>query len=431
MYLKSTLDNGIRIVSKYIPHVRSLSMGVLMDTGIMDEPESKNGLAHLTEHLLFRGTSNRNSMQIARFMDEAGGQMGGFVTRDYSCYTATVLDDYRTFAIELLGDILLNSLFDSEDIEREKRTIIREIENAQDLPDQRADGRLKSHAWAGHYLGKSINGTPGAVNRMTRNDVTRFVDTNYLPDRTVIAAAGNVDHEDFVSQVQDSFWKMNGKSVLRKRSAPHFHAGVTVEHVAVSQVYFSIGIRTYAYAHPQRYDVHVLNKIIGGGISSRLFRRIREERGLVYDIRSEYQAYHDDGLIVIEASTSPEYAMDVMVLVLMEIFNTFSNEDPIDDDELWKAKMQIRGQHLISAESSNTQMSRLATQELYFGRHISSKNILAAIDDVSRSSVTTLSQEILLPAFKNAAVAVVGPNVPEFYSKERIEELWSGINYKD
>jgi predicted Zn-dependent peptidase len=423
MYQKSTLENGIRVVTKSMPNVRSIAMGVLVDSGILDEPGEKNGLAHLTEHLMFGGTSNRDSRQIARFMDEAGGQVGGFITRDYTCYSATVLDDYRTFAVDLLGDILLNSLYSESNLEREKNTITREIESGLDLPDQRCDALLKSHIWSGHYLGKSINGSPQSVMDLNREDVIYFVHSYYMPDRIIIAAAGNIDHNDYRSQVQDAFWRMMGQSRPRQRVKPSFYPGVSVEHIPVSQAYFSIGLRSFPYAHPQRYAVHVLNKILGGGISSRLFRRIREERGLVYDIRTEYQAYHDDGLLVVEGSTSPELLMQVLFLTLGEIWKTINGEDPIDDDELWKAKMQIRGQHLISAECSNTQMSRLATQELYFGNHIPSDQILRAIDQVELNTLAHLTQNTFLDAFGNAAVAVIGPQSPEKYSAPMIEEL--------
>jgi predicted Zn-dependent peptidase len=427
MYRKSTLENGIRVVTKSMANVRSIAMGVLVDSGIMDESREKNGLAHLTEHLMFGGTSNRDSRQIARFMDEAGGQMGGFITRDYTCYTATVLDDYRTFAVELLGDILLNSIYSESNIEREKNTITREIESGLDLPDQRCDALLKSHIWRGHYLGKSINGSPQSVMDLTREDVIYFVHSHYMPDRLIIAAAGNIDHNDYTSQVQDAFWRMMGQSTPRQRARPPFYPGVAIKHIPVSQAYFSIGLRSLPYAHPQRYAVHVLNKILGGGISSRLFRRIREERGLVYDIRTEYQAYHDDGLLVVEGSTSPELLMQVLFLTLSEIWKTINEEDPIDDDELWKAKMQIRGQHLISAECSNTQMSRLATQELYFGNHISSDRIIGAIDQVELNTLASLTQNTFLDAFGKTAVAVIGPEAPEKYSASMIEELLGSI----
>jgi predicted Zn-dependent peptidase len=423
MYNKSTLENGIRVVTKSMPTVRSIAIAVLVDTGICDEPDEKKGLAHLVEHLMFRGTSNRNSIQIARFMDEAGGQMGGFTTRDYTCFTAIVLDDYRTFAIDLLGDIFLNSLFLDKDVEREKRTILQEIERAADTPDLRIDQNLKSFIWKGHYLGKSITGSPEKISNLTRKDVIDFFSANYLADRLIIVAAGNVEHQDFAAQVQDAFWRMSGKSTSRQIRMPHFTPGVTLEHLSVSQVYFCIGIRAFAYSDPNRYNVHSANKILGGGISSRLFRRIREELGLVYNISSEYHAYKDDGLLVIEAGTSPEYLQQVLKLTLTEINNMFSGQEPIDEDELWKAKMQIRGQHLISSESSSTQMSRLATQELYFANHISSEKILEAIDNVTIQSMEQVF-ELLRPKLNNTAIAVVGPNSPNDYNQSTIHSIW-------
>jgi predicted Zn-dependent peptidase len=423
MYQKSTLDNGIRVVTKSMPTSRSIAIGVLVDSGVMDEPAGKNGLAHLAEHLMFSGTGSRDALQIARFMDEAGGQVGGFISRDYTCYTATVLDDYRTFAIDLLGDVILNSLYAEDQIDKEKKTIAREIESGMDLPDQRCDELLKSHIWRGHYLGKLISGTPQIVQQLTREDLIYFVHSQYMPDRIIIAAAGNLDHLDYVAQVRDAFWRMIGQSLPRKHQAPQFNPGVVYDPLPVSQVYFSIGLRSLPYTHPQRYPVHILNKILGGGISSRLFRRIREERGLVYDIRTEYQAYHDDGLIVVEGSTSPELLMQVLTLTFVELWKTFTGEDPIDIDELWKAKKQIRGQHLISSECTSTQMSRLATQELYFKEHFSSDQILNAIDQVELETLTELSQGTFVDSIQNAALALVGPPSPSHYSASEIENL--------
>lgn len=423
-YRKSLLDNGVRVVTLSMPNVRSIAMSVMIETGIMDEAQGQSGLAHMVEHMMFRGTRNRDALQIARFMDEAGGQVGGFITRDYTCYTATVLDDYRTFALELLGDVLLNSLFLPEDIEREKRTIVREIESGWDIPDQRVDGLLKSFVWKDHHLGKTINGSISDVQQLTQDDVKAFVNANYRPDRTIITAAGNVSHDDFVSQVQDAFWRMDGQSRLRRHTKPRFHSGIVLETVPVSQVYFTIGVRAHPYAHPQRYNLHIINKILGGGISSRLFRRIREERGLVYDIRSEYQSYRDDGMLVIEASTSPELFLQVLELTIREIHRTLSGEDPIDEEELWKAKMQIKGQHLLAAESSNTQMSRLATQELYFGEHISSEQIVAAIDAVEAGSLSRSAAGLIAARSDHSSLAVVGPHSPDDYNSAMIGKVW-------
>ncbi len=423
MYCKTTLENGIRVITETMPEVRSVAIGILIDAGPRNETLAQSGLAHLTEHLMFQGTGSRNAMQIARLMDVFGGQMGGFTTRDYTCYVATVLDDYRTYALDLLGDILLNSTFPTDSLEREQEAILREINAGYDAPDDRVHTLLKSFAWPDHPLGRPITGQPQTVKALTREDVIYFVHEHYLPNRIIIAAAGHVDHQDFTAQVRDAFWRMLGQNEPAAIAQPTYQAGVTIEHAPVSQSYFSLGIPAYPYTHPNRYNLHILNNVLGGGISSRLFRRIREERGLVYDIGSEYHAYRNGGMLVIEGSTAPEYLIPVLGLTLVELWQLITGDDPVDDEELWKTKMHIRGQHLIDAENSNTRMSRLATQELYFGRHIPAAEILAKIEAVDNQKLQHLANDFLLDALQQVTIAVVGPEAPEHYSVSAIEEL--------
>ena len=423
MYNKTILENGIRIVTEKTPGHRSISMGILIDAGLFDEAPEQSGLAHLVEHALFCGTSSRSAAQIARLMDEAGGHLGAFTARDFTCYAATVLDDYFTYALDLLGDILLNSIFPPESLEREKTAILREIETAGDMPSERVNDLLKSFAWSDHPLGRSIAGRPDTIGLMTREDVIYYVHENYTPDRIIVAAAGNVDHEDFVAQVRDAFWRMMGKNFPVAKAPPVFHPGVVLENMPVSQVYFSLGIRAYPYADPARYGMHVLNNILGGGISSRLFRRVRENRGLVYHISSEYHAYRDDGVLVVEGCAAPNNFLQVFELVLDEIWKLISAKEPIDEEELWKAKMHIRGQHLISGENTNTCMNRLASQELYFGRHIPNEDILAQIDEVQFQNLQFLTDDILYEGFNQIAVAVVGPEDPDRYQFSSIQNL--------
>jgi predicted Zn-dependent peptidase len=204
---------------------------------------------------------------------------------------------------------------------------------------------------------------------------------------------------------------------------PPYRSGVIIEHMPVSQTYFSMGIRVHPYTHPYRYRLHVLNNILGGGISSRLFRRIREERGLVYEIDSEYHAYRDDGILVVEGSTSPEYLMQVLALTLIEFWKLISGDDPPDEEELWKAKMHIRGQLMISAENTNTRMSRLATQELYFGQHILAEEILKEIEAVNAANLQALANESLTDALRRVTIAVAGPAAANDYSVSLIENL--------
>jgi len=429
MYLKSTLENGIRVLTETMSGHRSISMGILIDASPADEAPEQSGLAHLVEHAVFCGTGSRNATQIARLMDEAGGHLGAFTARDFTCYSATVLDDYFTYALDLLGDILLNSIFPPESLEREKTAILREIESAGDMPSERAHDLLKGFAWSDHPLGRSIAGRPDTIKSMTREDVIYYVHEHYSPDRIIVAAAGNIDHEDFVAQVRDSFWRMMGNSLPAAKAPPVFHSGVVLENMPVSQVYFSLGIRACPYADPGRYGMHVLNNILGGGTSSRLFRRVRESQGLVYHISSEYHAYRDDGMLVVEGCAAPDNILQVLELVFDELWKLMTAKEPVDEEELWKAKMHIRGQHLISGENTNTRMNRLASQEFYFGRHIPDDDILAQIDEIKPQKLQCLTDEVLQDAFSQTAVAVVGPEAPAHYQLSSVQRLFDDHQY--
>jgi predicted Zn-dependent peptidase len=428
MVRKTTLENGIRVVTETVAGMRSVAIGILVEASPRHEEAGKNGLAHLTEHLMFQGTSSRDAEKIARLMDYGGGSIGAFTARDYTCYFATVLDDFRTYALDLLGDVLLNSIFPPENLETGKRAILREMAMSHDIPFDRSHNLLKSYAWRGHALGYPIAGTPSSVESLTREDVIYFIHKFYMPDRFIITAAGNVEHDDFVAQVRDAFWRMLGRSTPSAVDPPTYRSGVIMEQMPVSQAYFSIGLQAPSYTHADRYALHILNTILGGGSSSRLFRRIRGEHGWVYDIASEYHAYCDAGMLVIEGSTAPEYLLQVLSLVRHELHNLITGEEPIDDEELLEAKQKIRGQHLITSENTNTRMSRLATQELYFGRHIPSGEILSKVNGVDSQSLHRLASENLVDALEQITVAVVGPDEPKHYDASQIEERLADIH---
>ncbi len=422
MYRKTTLENGIRVITETMTGVRSVAIGIIIEAGPSDDPCDRSGLAHMVEHLIFQGTGSRDSMQIANLMDVGGGHMGGFTTRDYTCYFSTVLDDYYPYALDLLGDILLNSIFPEDDLEREKTAVLREIDAVNDAPDGYAHNLLKRSAWPNHPLGQSITGEPHTVQAITREDVIYFMHQNYTPDRIIVAAAGHIDHDDFTAQVRDALWRMLGENEPRETEAPVWETAVSLNHMPVSQTYFSIGIPAYDYTHPDRYSLHILNNLLGGGISSRLFQRIREQRGLVYNISSEYHAYKDAGMLIIEGATTPEYLLPVLGLTMVELGTLFSGADPVDPEELWRSQMQIRGQHLMAGEDTNTRMSRLATQELYFGHHIPADEIMRQIE---AADCQTLQQtgETMLAGLSKATTAVVGPEAPQQYTKLAIEAL--------
>jgi predicted Zn-dependent peptidase len=424
LYKRTTLENGIRVATQHMPSVRSVALGIVVEAGPRAESAGQAGLAHLTEHLLFQGTSNRDAGEIARMMDLAGGQLGGFTTRDYTCYCATVLDEHGPYALDLLGDILLNSTFPVERVEREKEAILREISARRDAPDERAHDLLKGFAWSGHALGRPVAGWPHTVRGLSREDVIYFCHENYVPDRMIIAAAGNVHHEDFVAQVRDAFWRLLGDGPPAGHDAgPTLQSGVVFEPMPVSQTYFCLGIPAPAYTHADRYALHVLTNLLGGGCSSRLFRQLREERGLVYEIDAEYHAYRDAGMLFCEGSTAVENTLPVLRIVLTALWRLAIGLDPIDEEELWRAKTKLRRQHLLAAESTSTLVSRLATQELYFGRHLPAEEVLAQIEAVDADLLQRLAGEYLLEALPRAALAVTGPEAADHANAEALEEL--------
>lgn len=419
----SRLENGIRIVTEHLPCSRSVSLGVLVDAGPQDDPVGLNGLAHLSEHALFQGTSGRSAFEIARLMDVAGGAMGAFTARDYTCFYANVLDEYLTYATELFGDMLLNSVFPDENIEREKQAVLREVGLSQDSPTERVHQQLKRLIWPTHALGSAVQGDADAIERMTSHDVQTFVRRNYTPDRIIIAAAGNVEHDALVEQIRDGFWRLEGVHPSRRPLRCRFRSGVAIDESPVSQAYFTIGLEAPAYCSTDRYRLFLLNSVLGSGLSSRLYRKLREERGLVYGISSELHAYRDAGVLVIEGSTAPEHLTSVLALTIMELQQLATFETAIDEEELWTAKMQVRSQHLLSAENAHTRMSRLATQELYFGRQLPEAEILGKIEQITAEDLWQTCRLRLLPAVGQLALSVVGPEASEWYSQEMLEDL--------
>lgn len=427
VYRRSQLENGIRIVTEHLPCSKSVSLGVLVNAGPQDDPPQKSGLAHLAEHCLFQGTSGRDALEIARLMDVAGGQMGAFTTRDYTCFFANVLAEYLPYATDLFSDMLLNSVFPPENVEREKQAILREIDLQRDTPAERVHHQLKRMIWPDHALGSVVQGNADAVRRITADEIRTFVRDHYTPDRLIVAAAGNVDHESLVEQIRDGFWRLTGATGTRPTNRCQFHAGIACDRAPVSQAYFAIGIEAPIYTSAERYEMFLLNSVLGGGLSSRLYRKLREQRGLVYDISSELHAYRDAGVWVIQGSTAPEHLQTVIALTTLELQHLATFERPIDEEELWTAKMQVRGQHLLAAEEPFTRMSRLATQELYFGRHLPEDEILSSTAAVTVDDLRATSHRQLRPALRRLGLSTVGPEASASYSPEALKELLNDL----
>ena len=420
MFQSSQTANGIRVVSEDIPGVRSASISILVAASPQDEPSDKSGLAHFTEHAFFQGTSDRDSSEISRMIDESGGQMGAFTGRDYTLFYANVMDDYTPIAVDLLGDILLNSTFPEDHLEREREAILHEIEMSRDDPMDYAHDTLRRSVWKNHPLGRSIAGTSESVGELTREDIIYFTGNNYSADRIIIAGAGAIDHDNFVSHVQDAFWKMQETSLPRAQASCEYSPEVIVHSGSTNQSYFTIAFPAPEYAGNDRYTTHILSGILGGGLSSRLFRKLREESGLVYYVSASYSAYRDAGLFIIEGVTSPDSFTDVLELILKEVNDISKNG--VTEEELWKAKLQMRGQHLLASDSVHTRMSRLATQAFYFSEMLEEIEILEGIDNVSCRRVQEVAIENF--ALSDCSLTVVGPESTPYSSTTLLDILW-------
>lgn len=406
------LENGIRVVTDEIRGVSQVAIGVLVECGSRHEAPDERGLAHLCEHMLFQGTSLRDSMQIARHIDYAGGHVGGFTTRDYTCYHASVLGDYCYHALDLLGDMLLNFTLPQDNVDREKQSILSEIREQRDVPPQFLDAYVKRQAWAGHNLAFPTTGAEESVQDFTREDIIYFLHRNYTPDRIIVAAAGDLNHDDFVSQVHDAFWRFLGAGGPRESSPVNFEPGFSVLELPCAQSYFHIGFPAPPYEAVNRYAMHLLSWILGGGLSSRLFRGLREEKGWVYQVGTDYQAYRGAGMLSLEGSTSPDLLLDVIPAALKCVSDITGWKKPITAEELDRAKTAIRAQFLIASEDVHTRMCRAATQQLYFGHTIPVEEITAGISEVTLADMRTLVRWMGQEALPRAYAAIGGPAPP-------------------
>lgn len=405
----SELENGIRVVTEAIPGSRSVAVGIMIGTGPRDEKDRQAGLAHLVEHVLFHGTSTRSSGDISRIIDTMGGRVSAFTGRDYTCFSGFVMDDHRTYILDLFSDMLLNSIFPEEKLITEKQVIINEQQVAADQPGEQALTTLKSVMWPDHPLGCKIEGSPESIAPLGREDVIYHLHTCYLPDRMIIAFAGNLEHEDIVAQVRDCFWRLTGRSVRQIPAEAPFHSGFVRQSYNGNQAYFAVGVKAPPYSWPDRYAIHLLNTALGGGMSSRLYRSLREERGLVYDVHSEYHAYLDGGALVISGSCRPDSVFTVVDEVLDISRSLLTAAVPLDEEELWQVKLYNIGQYHIDSEDPFVRMSRLLTQTFYFGRVVAPEEIISGLETATTASLAAIGGEYFQNWSEKVAACVVGP----------------------
>ena len=405
---RQALPNGLVLVAEHMPHMRSVAMGIWVRAGSRGEPSELNGIAHFIEHMVFKGTSRRSAEQIAREMDSVGGLLDAFTSKEMVSFNAKVLDENLPIAFDVLSDLVLGPVFADEDIGKEKQVILEEIRMEDDNPESLAHEMLTQSFWRGHPLGAPILGTRATVRRFTRASVVNCFQRWYTPANTVITAAGNVHLESLMKLVAKSFAGLKSKprTSPNNRTAPHTHARlITRNKPALEQAHITLAVPSYPLAHPRRYAASVLNNILGGSMSSRLFQNIRERQGLAYAVFSELNPYSDAGMLSVYAGTSRSTTERVLRSIAGE-FQRLKKE-LVAPEELRRAKDQLKGSLVLSLESPGARMSNLARQEMYFGRFFSVEELHASIEAVTAEDVQQTALEFFEP--RKIAATVVGP----------------------
>lgn len=399
MFTKTVLDNGIRILSEEMPNTRSVSLGIWVENGSRHEPRHQNGISHFIEHLLFKGTEQRSAARIAEEIDAVGGVLNAFTAKEYTCYYAKVLDDDLPLAIDLLTDIFLRSVFDREEIERERSVILQEISQAEDTPDDYVHDLFNLDFFRDHPLGRPICGEAATVLNLHREDFLRFVQDRYLPGQVIVAAAGHLGHGDLVKEIEGRLETIgNAEGRLQKaesgiEDSPKVQSGIFLHSKSLEQVHLCLGVAGIHQSHPMRYAAYILNTILGGGMSSRLFQEIREKRGRAYSVYSFLSSYKDVGYLGIYAGTSLKWVEEVVDLILREMGRLVAGE--IREEELERTKSQLIGNMILGLETSDSWMGHIAKNEIYFGKPISLEDISQGVRSVSRADIVELAGAIL------------------------------------
>ena len=401
----TVLANGVRVITEAMHHVRSVSVGVWISSGSRRETLEQNGLSHFIEHMLFKGTTSRSAEDIARSVDSIGGNLDAFTAKELVCFNTKVLDQHLSQAFDVLADLVLHPMFREEDIEKEKGVILEEIKMEEDSPDYLVHEIFSSNFWQGHSLGKPILGTPQSVKRFDRGMIQSYYESTYSPLNLLVTAAGNLTHEGLVALVRRHFESLPQRQPQAAETVPNTHARIALRNKkALEQVHLCLGVPSYPLPHPERFACYVLNTLLGGGMSSRLFQNIRERQGLAYAVFSELSPYRDTGCLSIYAGTSVESARKVVESITKEFRQL--KEEMVTDEELRRAKDHLKGSLMLSLESTSSRMSNLARQEMYFGHFFSLDALLESIEAVTADDVQRIARTFF--DTKQIALTVLG-----------------------
>jgi predicted Zn-dependent peptidase len=401
---KYTCQNGVRIVLEQIPTVRSVAIGLWIKTGSIDETPENNGISHFLEHMFFKGTATRSARDIAESFDSIGGQVNAFTSKEYTCYYAKVLDTHASFALEVLSDMFFNSTFEDEELQKEKNVVFEEIKMYEDTPDDIVHDLLSKAVYENHPLGYPILGTEETLSTFTSDTLKQYVHDMYTPEKLVISIAGNVN-ETFIKEAEKLFGSFTRGVRKQRVEKPHFHTNARSRKKETEQAHLCLGFEGLPIGHEDIYSLIVLNNILGGSMSSRLFQEVREQRGLAYSIYSYHSSYQDSGMVTIYGGTGANQ-LDLLFETIQHTLDALK-KDGITSKELKNSKEQLKGSLMLSLESTNSRMSRNGKNELLLKRHRSLDEIVEQIDAVTEESVHRLTKQIFTDKFSTALISPI------------------------
>ncbi|MED1469519.1 pitrilysin family protein [Bacillus salipaludis] len=404
MINRYTCQNGVRIVLEQIPTVRSVAIGVWIGTGSRNEHPEINGISHFLEHMFFKGTTTRSAKDIAESFDSIGGQVNAFTSKEYTCYYAKVLDTHSKFALDVLADMFFNSTFVEEELNKERNVVLEEIKMYEDTPDDIVHDLLSRAVYEDHSLGYPILGTEETLNTFTGEKLKEYIHERYTPENVVISIAGNVS-DAFINEVEKYFGSYTGGNHESRENTPVFHSNQISRKKETEQAHLCLGFEGLKIGHEDIYSLIIVNNVLGGSMSSRLFQEVREQRGLAYSVFSYHSAYQDSGIVTVYGGTGAKQ-LDLLFETIQETLDKLK-QDGITEKEITNTKEQLKGSLMLSLESTNSRMSRNGKNELLLKRHRSLDEIIEQIDQVTKQSADEMARSIFTDQY---SVSLISPD---------------------
>ena len=394
---KTTLSSGLKVVSEKIESVKSVSVGIWVKTGSRNESNEQAGITHFLEHMLFKGTKKRSAFDVAQSMESVGGYLNAFTSTEYTCYYARCLDSKLGTAVEVLSDMIKNSQFPVEELEKEKKVVLEEMKMYKDSPDDVIFEEFSGQVFKDHPIGRPVIGFEETVKSFNRNDLFDYIDQRYQPDNLLVAVAGHADHDEVLDLVQDLLnYNQNGNTQQPVQPLSPYQVTSQTVTKPIEQTHMIMGRRALNYEHPNKYLLLLANTILGGGMSSRLHQNVREKYGYCYSISPFNQSYVDTGLFGVYIGTDIEYIDHVRELINIELLRM--KNERVDEKELSESKAQLKGKLLLSQENTSNRMTRLAKSEIYFNRFVTLDELVENIDAVTSEDLLKFSDEFFDPA---------------------------------